>query len=69
VNTEQQPLLILAVTLIVLTLVLTGSPTWLVILAVIIILLALILVIGGAANLLPIVLRTVLSELRRLIRR
>ena len=61
-------LLILAVTIILLTLLLAGNPPLLTIIAVTVILVTLILVLGGKPELLPRVLRVILSETRRILR-
>lgn len=63
-----EPLLILAVTGVLLSLLLAGSQPWLVVLAVTIVLVSLILVIGGAAELLPAVLQVLFSEILWLLR-
>ncbi len=61
-------LLILAVTSVLLTLLVAGSPPLLAIIAVTIVLVTMILVLGGAPELLPRVLRVILSEMRRFAR-
>jgi hypothetical protein len=61
-------LLILAVTAVLLSLLFAGHLPFLAIVAVTIVLVTMILVIGGAPELLPCVLRIMLSEMRRMIR-
>lgn len=63
-----EPLLILAVTGVSISLLLAGNQPGLIVLAVTIVLVSLILVIGGAAELLPVVLQVLLSEIRWLLR-
>jgi hypothetical protein len=61
-------LLVLAVTVVLLSLLFTGNQGLMDTLSVTIILVTMILVIGGASNQLPGVLRIILSEIRRIIR-
>jgi hypothetical protein len=61
-------LLILSVTLVLLTLLLIGTPAWTVVFAVVVILVSLIMVIGEGAQYLPTVLRVILKAFSRLLR-
>lgn len=66
-NKQVIALLILTVTLVLLTLILTGGQAGLIALAVMITLIVLILAVTGQAELLPATLKAILGEIRRAI--